>query len=274
MSGNQHLAYPITTKRHSFAIGVIGGSTTVLDYGGMRFVSDPAFDPPGDFGPYNKTVGPAISPDTLGEVDAVLLSHDLHIDNFDYAGRQFAAAAPILITGPQAARRLGGHAVGLDPYASTTLGERGRHVTVSAVPAQHGPADGERDEFGNINTEVTGFILQSGTLPTVYLSGDNASIVPVIDIAARFPDVRVAVLHIGGARVPSKQDGRPLTLTADRATDVAQLLGVEIVIPAHYEGWSLYSEGIDDIRNAFSDSGIGDMLRYGDPGTWAYIAEL
>jgi L-ascorbate metabolism protein UlaG (beta-lactamase superfamily) len=263
----------ITAERHPFAIGVAGGATTVIDYAGLRFVSDPSFDPPGDFGPYRKTVASAVTPEQLGAVDAVLLSHDLHMDNFDVAGRKFAAAAPVVVTGVQAAQRLGGNAVGLEPFGSTVLGDLGRQVTVFAVPAQHGPADGERDEFGNVNTEVTGFVLQAEQLPTVYVSGDNASIQPVIDIAARFPDVHVGVLHMGAARLAVKQDGRPLTLTADRATDVALLLGLATVVPAHCEGWSLYSEDIEDIRQSFADTGIGDRLRYGRPGTWAYVGE-
>ncbi|BAX91449.1 hypothetical protein MSG_01291 [Mycobacterium shigaense] len=31
---------PITAERHPLAIGVIGGATTVVDYGGLRFITD------------------------------------------------------------------------------------------------------------------------------------------------------------------------------------------------------------------------------------------
>lgn len=261
----------ITADRHAFAIGVIGGATTVIDYGGLRFVSDPTFDPPGPFGPYSKVEGPAVQPEQLGPVDVVLLSHDLHMDNFDYAGRDFAAAAPLLLTGGQAAGRLGGNARGLDPYESTAIESTDRAVTVFAVPAQHGPSDGEHDEYGNINTEVTGFVLRSPELPTVYISGDNASLAPVMEIATRFPDISVGVLHIGAARVPAKFSGRPLTLTSDRASDVAVMLGLSAVIPAHCQGWSLYSEGPENVRKSFADAGIGHCLRSGEPGIWSYV---
>ena len=43
----------------------------------------------------------------LGPVDAVLVSHDLHPDNLDDSGREFALAAPLLVTGPRSAGRLG-----------------------------------------------------------------------------------------------------------------------------------------------------------------------
>lgn len=266
------MATAIGLDRNGFAVGVIGGSTVVLDYGGLRLVSDPTFDAPRDYGPYRKTVGPAAGPEQLGPVDAVLLSHDLHHDNFDTAGREFAATVPVVLTGAQAASRLGGNARGLAPFESTVLSARadgGVEVTVHAVPAQHGPADGERDEYGNINTEVTGFVLQGAGLPVVYVSGDNASIVPVVEIARRFPDIAVAVLHIGSARVAAKNAGRPLTLTADRASDVAALLGDALVVPAHCEGWSLYSQSLDDVRKSFADAGFADRLRIASPGSWA-----
>ncbi|SEB25189.1 MULTISPECIES: MBL fold metallo-hydrolase [unclassified Mycobacterium] len=132
-------------------------------------------------------------------------------------------------------------------------------VSVYAVPAQHGPLDGDRDEFGNMNTEVTGFVLLGRGLPTVYVSGDNASIGPVIEISKRIDDIQVGVLHMGAARVASKYSGRPLTLTADRATDVAELLGLSVVIPVHCEEWSLYSEGPVHIRKSFEEAGIAQV---------------
>ena len=40
----------IGTERSALAIGAVGGATAVIDYGGLRLVSDPTFDPPGDYG--------------------------------------------------------------------------------------------------------------------------------------------------------------------------------------------------------------------------------
>ncbi|WP_396933197.1 MBL fold metallo-hydrolase [Mycolicibacterium sp.] len=263
----------IGAQRHPLAIGIIGGPTTVIDFAGLRLVTEPTFDAPRDYGAYRKEAGPAVRPEELGPVDAVLLSHDLHQDNFDHAGRDFARRAPLLLTGPQAAHRLGGNARGLRSFDATELRASGDAppVRVSAVPAQHGPTDGERDEYGNINTEVTGFVLEGEGLPTVYVSGDNTSMVPVREIADRFPTVDIAILHIGAARVAAKNAGRPLTLTADRATAVAELLGASIVVPVHCEGWSLYSESLENVRSSFDDAGLSALLRYAPPGSWAVL---
>ena len=71
----------------------IGGPTVLIEAGGWRLLTDPTFDPPGRsyrFGwgtGSRKLAGPAIAPEDLGPIDAVLLSHDHHDDNLDPAGR-------------------------------------------------------------------------------------------------------------------------------------------------------------------------------------------
>ena len=55
----------------------------------------------GDKGYLTKLSGPAVTAAELGPVDVVLVSHDLHPDNLDDSGREFALAAPLLVTGPR-----------------------------------------------------------------------------------------------------------------------------------------------------------------------------
>ncbi|MDF2823003.1 MAG: Zn-dependent hydrolase [Mycobacterium sp.] len=249
--------------RRPLGIGVIGGPTVVIDYGATRLVTDPTFDEPRDYGNMAKLAGPAVAVADLGEVDAVLLSHDDHNDNFDIAGRRWATSAvPVVVTGPGAAERLGGNAVGLGTWESTSINcaDGAGRITITAVPAVHGPLDGTRDVSGHVNAEVTGFVLQAADLPTVYVSGDNASLVPVVQIAHRFPEIDIAILFAGASRLPSKNQGRPLTLTGPRAADVAAALGAARVVIAHISGWSIYSETIDDVRTAFDEAGIADRL--------------
>jgi hypothetical protein len=64
--------------------------------------------------------------------------------------------------------------------------------TVQAVPAVHGPAVGERDGTGNVNCEVTWFVPSGPGVPTVYLSGDNASLGAVKNIAEPAPTRKAA----------------------------------------------------------------------------------
>jgi L-ascorbate metabolism protein UlaG (beta-lactamase superfamily) len=260
----------VDAQRRDVAFSVLGGPTTVVDIGGRRIVMDPTFDQPGPHDYLTKTVGPAVPAAALGSIDVVLVSHDQHPDNFDQEGRQVALATPLVLTHPGAAGRLGPPAVGLKPFESFELpGEAdAKTLTVQAVPAVHGPADGQRDASGHVNCEVTGFVLSGPGLPTVYLSGDNASIGAVRTVAERVGTVDVAVLFAGAARVQTKERGRPLTLTAQRAAAAAEVLGARLVIPAHVDGWAHFSEGNNEFVSAFDESGISDILAVVPHGEW------
>lgn len=120
---------------------LIGGPTAVLEFAGLRWLTDPSLSPPGEYaGGLVKTTGPAIEPDALPPVDVVLLSHEHHSDNLDPAGREFLPKAGQVLTTVQGAERLGGRSVGLEPWSSVDMARPGRAaVTVTAVPAQHGP---------------------------------------------------------------------------------------------------------------------------------------
>ena len=198
-------------------------------------------------------------------MDAVLISHDQHPDNLDDDGRRMALAAPLVLTHPGAAGRLGPSAVGVPPWETYDLPGGSGSLAAQAVPAVHGPADGQRDASGHINCEVTGFVLSGPGAPTVYISGDNASLSAVKEVADRVGQIDIAVLFAGAASVPAKESGRPLTLTAARAAAAAEVLGAKVVIPAHVDGWAHFREGVDEFAAAFDQAGIGNLLRIGRP---------
>ena len=240
-------------------IRYLGGPTVVLEYGELRLLVDPTFDPPGEYPVgsrvLRKTDGAVVGPDEVGTIDAVLLSHDQHPDNLDRGGREFLPRVPVVISTPAAQGRIG--ALGLDPWESTALGD----VTVTAVPARHGPA-GSEPHTG----PVTGFVLEGGP-GTVYLSGDNAALELVDEIAARFPAIDVAVLFAGAARTPL-MDGAALTLTSEWAASAAVRLGAADVVPVHFEDWAHFSEGRATLAPAFAAAGVADRLRLLERGQW------
>src|SRR3954462_3600915 len=105
----------------------VGGPTVLVQIGEWRLLTDPTFDPAGRdyrFGlgiGSRKLSGPAIAAADIGPIDAVLLSHDQHDDNLDPAGRELLPPAGAVITTASGAKRLGGNARGLEPWATTRL---------------------------------------------------------------------------------------------------------------------------------------------------------
>jgi L-ascorbate metabolism protein UlaG (beta-lactamase superfamily) len=189
----------------------------------------------------------------------VLLSHDQHADNLDPGGRRFVEGTLLTLTTLSGAARLGGTAQGLPPWATIRLGR----LEVTSVPAQHGPPGCER-----ITGEVTGFVLSGADLPTVYISGDNASLEVVQQISRRLRKVDVALLFAGAAKT-SLFNGAPLTLTSDDAAGATRILGARHVVPLHTRGWKHFSEGPERLRKAFANLGLTDRLHLLEPGeTW------
>ncbi len=257
---------PVTSERIPFGIAVIGGPTTVVDVRGRRPIVDPTFDPPTDYGPLRKLHGPAVGEDLLGDVDIALVSHDLHLDNLDVAGRAFALTAPVLLTTASGAARLGAPAVALRPWE--TWSDPTGSLRVTGTSARHGPADGELNDEGFVNCEVVGFVVQADGAPTVYISGDNASLEVIREIHDRIGQVDYAVLFAGAAEVPTKFGGRPVSLTAERAAAAAEVLGSPHVVVAHQEDWQHFTQGPDATRAAFEAAGISERLCGAPRGHW------
>jgi L-ascorbate metabolism protein UlaG (beta-lactamase superfamily) len=234
----------------------VGGPTVLIEVEGRRILTDPTFDPPGrsynfTFGTSSrKTRGPAIDDASLPPVDAVLLTHDHHGDNLDAAGRAMLPAGGAVVTTTSGARRLGGGAIGLEPWASTVLDAPGRpSITVTATPCRHGPP---LSRF--LVGDVVGFALawEGQEHGVVWISGDTVLYPGVRQVADRF-DVDLAVLHLGAARFGLTGPIR-YTMTAREGVELCRAVRPRRVVPVHYEGWSHFREGRDGIDRALQDA--------------------
>lgn len=247
-----------------FPVRVFGGPTALFDYGGLRFLTDPTFDAPGDYPAANgsvltKTAPATGTPADLGRVDVVLLSHDEHPDNLDHSGRALLADVPLTLTTPGGGQRLGEQAKGLADWQAIEL-ERpdGGTLTVTGVPAIHGP--GAREEVEAITGEVVGFVLTAEDLPTVYVSGDNAQLALVEQIAQRFAPVDTAILFAGAPRFSAIYDGEPIVLDSAQAAEATKILDARRVVPIHCDSWAHFTEGRDDLIAAFTTAGLMDRV--------------
>jgi L-ascorbate metabolism protein UlaG (beta-lactamase superfamily) len=233
------------------AVELVGGPTAILEYGGLRWITDPALSPPGEYGGLTKLTGPALDVTEQAPIDVALVSHHHHADNLDPAGQEFLSSVERVLSTTRAADELGGNVIGMEPWSEIEIGD----VTVTAVHAQHGP-----DGSDEITGPVLGFVLSAPGAETVYFSGDNASRGVVRDIVERTGEMEIAVLNCGAVQIPGRFDGAYLTLSADRAADVAEIVGARVVIPLHFEGWAHFTQGPEALEAAFSGNGIRDRL--------------
>jgi L-ascorbate metabolism protein UlaG (beta-lactamase superfamily) len=258
---------------NSLRITLIGGPTALIEIDGFRLLTDPTFDAPGDYRlPHvtlEKLTGPALSAETIGEVDAVLLSHDQHADNLDHFGKDFLShKTKRVLTTVAGAKRLGGDAEGLAPWATTELvGKGGRSLTITATPARHGPAGIEP-----LSGDVIGFVLSSanaGHRP-VYISGDTVWYDGVAEVARRFK--AGVVLPFAGAA----QTRGPFHLTMDTndTIETARAFPDAVIIPLHTDGWAHFRQSAKDLRASFDTLGFGSRLKLLEPGVATVIEPL
>lgn len=245
-------------------ITLIGGPTALIDYHGLRLLTDPTFDAPGSLYPrgdvtLRKTSAPSCTPAELGRIDAVLLSHDQHEDNLDHTGRALLAHVPLTLTTAAGADRLGGNAHGLKPWDSRSLrAPDGTLVRITATPARHGPAGIER-----LMGDVVGFIIEAEGMPTVYVTGDTVYYEGVAEIARRYtPELILA--FAGAARPP--QRSVDLTMSANDLLDTAQAFPQALILPVHSEGWEHYTLSTEAARQAFQKLGLASRMELLTPG--------
>jgi L-ascorbate metabolism protein UlaG (beta-lactamase superfamily) len=232
----------------------IGGPTTLIEVDDWRLLTDPTFDAPGR--KYNfgwgtgsiKLAGPAVAASDLPPIDAVLLTHDHHGDNLDAAGRELLPSAGVVVTTVSGAKRLGGDARGLAPWAMTRLEAPGRPtIEVTATPCRHGPPLSRL-----VAGDVIGFALrwdgqEQGVL---WISGDTVLYDGVRQVGDRL-QVDTALLHLGGVRFPVTGPVR-YTLTAKDAVELCGLISPRTAIPIHYEGWKHFEQGREAIEREFA----------------------
>ncbi|WP_329620775.1 MBL fold metallo-hydrolase [Streptomyces sp. NBC_01255] len=245
----------------AFTATHVGGPTTILEIAGLRILLDPTFDAPKKYkSGLEKIQAPAVDAGAVGEIDAVLLSHDQHDDNLDDKGRELLKTVPVVLSTPGARQRLGDHVTGMKAWATHELKTSGGSVTVTAVPALHGPDGVDRGADG----EVTGFVLSGDGVPTTYISGDNASVKVAKQVGDRvrkeIGPIDTAVLFAGAARTPAILDNAPLTLTSKNAALVAKDLDPRKVVPVHTDSWNIYSEDLKSLVTAFKEQGIDGKL--------------
>ena len=249
----------------SASLTFVGTATTVLRLGGFTLLTDPNFLRRGQRaylgnGLWTKRrTDPALGPDELPELDALVLSH-LHGDHFDRVARRWLPPELPVLTTRHAAKRLSRRttrsAQALDTWErfTTTRGAETLHVT--SVPGRHAPGP-----LQAALPPVMGSVLElerdGATALRVYVTGDTLCRPVLRAIPQRLGPIDVMVTHLGGTRVL----GLLVTMDAEQGTDLVEMIDPGVVVPVHYDDYGVFRSPLSHMVDAMRARGHADRLR-------------
>jgi L-ascorbate metabolism protein UlaG (beta-lactamase superfamily) len=247
---------------------LVGGPTVLIEIGGFKFLTDPTFDPPGDYQGgvlLRKTAGPSLTAQEVGAVDAVLLSHDQHFDNLDRAGRAFLETAGTTLTTKAGAMRLAHKSKGLAPFETETIvGKGGAKLFITAAPARHGPVGVEP-----LAGDVIGFLIgrrEAGD--AIYVTGDTVWYEGTAEVARRYKP-KLVIAFAGSAEPRGRFH---LTMDSNDVIEAAHAFPNAAIVGVHNDGWEHFKESAADLAQAFAALGIANRLAKLEAGKPARFA--
>jgi L-ascorbate metabolism protein UlaG (beta-lactamase superfamily) len=253
-------------------------ATSIVEIDGVRFITDPVFaDAPTQYdvtpmmpAGTRETIlkvdeGPALKLHQLPIIDAVLLSHEDHIDNLDDEGRKLLDGRRVVTT-PAGAKNLAPRpgVAAIKPWETLSFTIAGHKWDITGVPCVHLPGG-----------EVTGFILRndqfgtdaSGLPNAIYFTGDTVLLPEHSEIRKRFHIV-VALMNLGDARFPVAGREEPLQITmgGKEAAQLFRELEADVLVPMHYESWHHFTQYGAELKEVLQAEGVAEKVCWLTPG--------
>jgi L-ascorbate metabolism protein UlaG (beta-lactamase superfamily) len=254
-----------TTAGPNVFVTHISTACVLLEIGSVRILTDPVFDEGRkqySFGPgfgTTRYIGPAMKAQDVLPLDTILLSHVHHSDNLDQGGKALLPSAREIITNRSGKKKLQVPVTGLADWEKTTItGTAGDTITVTAIPASHGP------RWLPGTQGVCGFVLEwvSQKNGALYISGDTIRFRELLELPNHF-GIGTALLHLGAVHFWLPSCIR-FTFNSSDAVEMTKLLKLKQVVPIHYERdvWRHFREDKASYDDAFAKAGLSASLRW------------
>ncbi len=245
----------------------IGNATTLIRFGGITILTDPAFMHRGTHTYLGhgiwarREVEPACQVADLPPIDLILLSH-YHGDHFDEAAvRDLDQDLPIITTA-DAADKLAplGFSRGypLETWQSAQVRKGEAHLQITAMPAKHATDDAIAAMLMPVNGHMLEFSHGDQELYRLYISGDTMLIDELAEIPKAYPDIDLGLFHAGGTTLFVTV----VTMTGEQAVRAIEIVRPDTAIPIHYNDYSVFMSGLEDFRQAAGQSPADTAFHY------------
>jgi L-ascorbate metabolism protein UlaG (beta-lactamase superfamily) len=245
----------------------IGNATTLIRFGGLTILTDPAFLHKGehvDLGHgiwARREVEPACQIADLPPIDLLVLSH-YHGDHFDdVAAQELDKKLPIVSTA-DAVDKLSalGFVRGypLETWESLVVHKGDATLTVTAMPAKHADSDAVNDLLMPVNGHILDFGRNGEQLYRLYITGDTMLVDSLEDIPRRYPDIDLGLIHTGGTTFLVTV----VTMTGEQGVKAVEITKPRAAIPIHYNDFSVFMSGLNDFKKAAQASTTNTKFVY------------
>jgi L-ascorbate metabolism protein UlaG (beta-lactamase superfamily) len=270
MNSAKELVLPVESESSDFKSGslfFVGNATVILRYAGFTILTDPNFLHQGEhvhlgYGIRSaRRTNPAMEIEQLPPLDLVVLSH-MHEDHFDRVVEQKLNKDLPIVTTPQATTKLtkkGFRATySLDTWETQKIVKGEAQLAITAMPGRHGPAI-----LASALPEVMGSLLEFQTLAgetqfRLYISGDTLVYDEIKEIPQRYPDIDLALIHLGGTKI----FGVLLTMDGKQGVKAIQIISPRTAIPIHFNDYTVMKSPLEEFIQAVAEAGLENRVRY------------
>jgi L-ascorbate metabolism protein UlaG (beta-lactamase superfamily) len=235
-----HKPDPAQWADNAITLAWLGHATVLLNFYGVRILTDPAFFPRvgvdlwlGSLGPKRLTAC-ALKPAELPEIDLLLVSH-AHFDHLDIPSLHAVRGKPPVIMSRDTAdllpRKRYSSVQELRWAESATVKTRHGEVSVRSIEVQHWGARVRRDTWRGYG----GFIVEREGKKLLF-AGDTADTPLFAEYRQHGPFV-AAIMPIGAYDPWIRSHCTP-----EQAVALARAARAERIVPVHHQTWKLSNE--------------------------------